>query len=188
MFVKITRSEDETMKSTGIALLFSAGTFLYVSTVNVLPELKRSEDCYPCPDMEPATLEYGNLKDYCHSKAISYSNVEVSLEHNAAAVQSDIYKKFTEISEGLVPDPRTNNQEDNEPSVSINDHSELSQPVQKKPANQTHHHNPRLCKTDDVVATDDNPTHTQQNFTKPELALLVFGCLCPLFTSLVHSH
>lgn len=37
-------------KTTGIAMLFSAGTFLYVATVHVLPEVSSSKTQHSNPD------------------------------------------------------------------------------------------------------------------------------------------
>lgn len=49
-FFGIGQEQKETLNSvnaTGIAMLFSAGTFLYVATVHVLPELTVSEHAPP---------------------------------------------------------------------------------------------------------------------------------------------
>lgn len=48
------------VNATGLAMLFSAGTFLYVATVHVLPELMTRNNNYShLPSVEGTTLSTG---------------------------------------------------------------------------------------------------------------------------------
>ncbi|XP_018376820.1 PREDICTED: zinc transporter ZIP9 isoform X2 [Trachymyrmex cornetzi] len=62
----IGKEEKETLNNvnaTGLAMLFSAGTFLYVATVHVLPELMtRSSNYSHVPSVEGTTLSATGLK------------------------------------------------------------------------------------------------------------------------------
>lgn len=49
VFQKTTASLSD-MHTTGIAMLFSAGTFLYVATVHVLPEISTVQHRHTMPD------------------------------------------------------------------------------------------------------------------------------------------
>lgn len=50
------------VNATGLAMLFSAGTFLYVATVHVLPELMTRSNNYSHLPSEGATLSATGLK------------------------------------------------------------------------------------------------------------------------------
>lgn len=48
-------SSQNQLSATGVGMLFSAGTFLYVATVHVLPEISSSRTDQPSPDLQQHT-------------------------------------------------------------------------------------------------------------------------------------
>ena len=58
------------MNGTGLAMLFSAGTFLYVATVHILPDLKHS--------YRPSSLEEGKASN-TEYEVHSFSKVDLAL-------------------------------------------------------------------------------------------------------------
>ena len=131
------------MRATGIALLFSAGTFLYVSTVHVLPELKRNGELsnpINTPGMEA-------LVGYSHN-GNTYVRGLCTLESH------EVEKRSTAKSRDVKSD---NNGYSGDVYLKTN-----------------------------IAVT---PTAARDHkFTRQEIALLLFGCICPIFTSWGHSH
>lgn len=64
-FVSLQEGKEtlSSVNATGLAMLFSAGTFLYVATVHVLPELMTRNGNYShLPSVEGTTLSTTGLK------------------------------------------------------------------------------------------------------------------------------
>ena len=50
------------MHTTGVAMLFSAGTFLYVATVHVLPEIANTQTKHTLPDGQVVIHEHKGFR------------------------------------------------------------------------------------------------------------------------------